>query len=106
MGLEQRLDLRPDARQPGVKFLPLQIAEPQVNHPRRRRLQDDAIRKIRILADDDQFVPSGIMSEVRIVGMPADLGRGDDWQGRRTLQTGRQVLVQQEALHAARTTEK
>ena len=53
---EQHFNLRPDAGEQGVKFAFAKIAEPQMHHPGRRRVRDDPVGKIRILADDDQFM--------------------------------------------------
>jgi hypothetical protein len=39
-----------------VIFFPAKISESQMHNPRRGRLQDDAIRKIRIFGNDDQFM--------------------------------------------------
>jgi len=56
---QQRFDLWPDAREQRVKIISAKVAKPQMHDPRRRRLRDDAVGKIRVLADDDQFVFAG-----------------------------------------------
>ena len=56
---EEFFDLRPMAGEKGVIFSSAQITESQMHNPRRRRFRDYTIRKIRILADDNQIILAG-----------------------------------------------
>ena len=101
MGFEQRFDLRPDTGEQGVKFISAEIAEPQMHHPRRRRFRDYPIRKIRILADDDQIMLPGKFPDLRIGWIPADFGGGNNGKLRRKPQPRGQVFIEEKTLHAA-----
>ena len=52
-----------------MEFISLEIAKPQMHHPRRRIARDDAVGKIRVLADDDQFVMAGILPKLGVAGV-------------------------------------
>jgi hypothetical protein len=43
MSFQQRLYLRPDAGEQGVKIIPAKIAESQMHHLRRRRTRDNPV---------------------------------------------------------------
>jgi len=58
---EQGFNLRPEAGQQGVKVFFTEVAKPQMHHPGRRRVDDDPVGKIRVLADDDQIMAAGII---------------------------------------------
>lgn len=49
MRLQQRLNLWPHSGKQRMKFAAPQIAEPQMHDPRRRRVQNNAFREIRVL---------------------------------------------------------
>jgi hypothetical protein len=69
---EQRFNLRPDAREQGVKIISAKIAKSQMHDPRRRRLRDDAVGKIRVLADDDEFTLTCEFPNLRIARLFAN----------------------------------
>ena len=58
VGFEQSFNLRPDAGQQCMKFFATEIAEAEMNNPRRRRLRNNPVRKICILADDNEAMLS------------------------------------------------
>ena len=83
-----------------------EIAESQMHHPRRWRLRNDPVRKIRVLADNDQIMLPGIFPDLCIGWLPANLGYGDDGKFRRKPQPRGQVFIEEITLHAGCTTEK
>ena len=103
---EQCFNLRPDARKQGVKIIPAQIAKPQMNNPRRRRLRDNPVGEIRVLADDCQFIFAGKFPNLRVAWLFADFRNRNDWKFRRKAQPRRQIFVKEKTLHAVCTTEK
>ena len=109
VGFEQHFHLRPDTGEQGVEIIPAEIAKAQMHHARRRRMRDNAIRKIRVLAHDDKIVLPGKFPNLRIAGVTSHFGHGDDRQRRRKTQPRRQVFIKEKALqaaHAIATTEK
>ena len=73
IGLEQRFDLRPAAGEQSMIFISAEIAETQMHDARWRRTSHDPIRKIRILAYDDQIMLPGKVPNLCVGRVSASL---------------------------------
>jgi len=66
MGLQKNFDLRPNSTEQRMEIVFSKIAKSQMHNPRRWTLNNNAIGKIRILADDHQLAPAGEFPHFRI----------------------------------------
>jgi hypothetical protein len=65
VSLDSLLDLRPDTFEKGMKIIFAHIAEAKVNNSGWRTGNNDAIRKISIIGNDDQIICLGIFPMCR-----------------------------------------
>ena len=60
---KKRFNAWPEACEQGVKISAAQIAETQMHHPRRRRCEHDAMRKISVFGYDDELIRASMLPE-------------------------------------------
>lgn len=101
---EERFYLRPYASEQRVVFSPPQIPKTEMNNPRRWIMQDDAFREIRILGNDDKFVLSGELPNLRICWTGSESAASNYGKARCELNSRRNVLIEEKAPHSNRHT--
>jgi hypothetical protein len=106
MSWEQGFHARPHLCEQGVEVFSAQIAKTEMDDPRRRRGEHDAVREVGIFGDNGKRMFAGMIPKSRIRWAGAQgVGQADRkrWcEG----QSPREILVERKSLQATSRTEK